>query len=89
MRSAIEEGITLAESEVEPDVFLYTAAIAQCARAGDVAGAETLLRLMQRRDQAEPNPNVGAVLGSGSLTGGSLRGLGPMHVRGSFCGLWL
>eukprot|EP00439_Symbiodinium_sp_Y106_P022811 s2616_g2.t2 len=44
--------------KVEPDVFLYTAAIAQCARAGDVAGAETLLRLMQRRDQVEPNEHT-------------------------------
>ncbi|CAE7949945.1 unnamed protein product, partial [Symbiodinium sp. KB8] len=43
--------------KVEPDVFLYTAAISQCARAGDVAGAETVIRLMQQ-DQVEPNEHT-------------------------------
>ncbi|CAE6970717.1 unnamed protein product, partial [Symbiodinium sp. CCMP2456] len=43
--------------KVDPDVFLYTAAISQCARAGDVAGAETIIRLMQQ-DQVEPNEHT-------------------------------
>ncbi|CAE7217305.1 PCMP-H87 [Symbiodinium sp. CCMP2592] len=43
--------------KVEPDVFLYTAAIAQCARAGDVAGAETIISLMQR-SEVEPNEHT-------------------------------
>ena len=43
--------------KVEPDVFLYTAAISQCARAGDVTGAETIIAQMQR-DQVEPNEHT-------------------------------
>lgn len=42
---------------VQPDVFLYTASISQCARAGDLAGAETILRQM-RQDGVEPNEHT-------------------------------
>mmetsp|Transcript_30384 Transcript_30384/g.87001 ORF Transcript_30384/g.87001 Transcript_30384/m.87001 type:complete len:859 (-) Transcript_30384:222-2798(-) len=43
--------------KVKPDVFFYTAAIAQCARAGDMAGAETIISQMQR-DGVEPNEHT-------------------------------
>ncbi|CAE7541579.1 PCMP-H61 [Symbiodinium natans] len=43
--------------KVDPDVFLYTAAISQCARAGDVAGAEIIVRQM-RHDKVEPNEHT-------------------------------
>ena len=44
-------------AEVKLDVFLYTAAISQCARAGDVLGAETIISQMQG-DQVEPNQHT-------------------------------
>ena len=43
--------------KVKPDVFLYTAGISQCARAGDVTGAETLVTQMHR-DGVEPNEHT-------------------------------
>jgi len=42
---------------VEPDVFLYTAAIAQCARAGDVLRSEAIIEQM-RLDGVEPNEHT-------------------------------
>ena len=43
--------------KVNLDVYVYTAAISQCARAGDVLGAETIIRQMQQ-DQVEANEHT-------------------------------
>ena len=43
--------------KVKLDVYVYTAAISQCARAGDVLGAETIIQQM-KQDQVEPNEHT-------------------------------